>query len=176
MNKDARINWFVFLTFMFSCSFWWAIMQSLWVSDGRWGSISVASAFAMWMLIDRKMKHDELLDSSTRVSVQIQDDKSPTSGKDTVRLVITDDNSQRYAHLPLPKDELRTIAKATLNGRPFTLASWAGDGRMLSRSQFEDLRDWLIKAGYAKWADERSRNKGVVVTAKGKAVMRGLAK
>lgn len=81
----------------------------------------------------------------------------------------------KFVDLPLAPDQLRTIAKATVNGRSFSLASWAGRGKLLTRSQFETVRDWLIANDYALWADPSNHNQGVNFTNKGSAFWRGLA-
>ena len=176
MTKDARVSWFVFWAFAFSMLFSLGLFQAWIVTDARWLMFSFGSLAGAVMLLDRKSKHDELMESVNRVSVQVVPEKSNLSGKYTVKLQIQEDNDNaKFAHLPLPLDELKTIARATLNGRPFSHDSWCGADKLLSRSQFEDLRNWLLKVGYARWLNDSNHNQGLVMTAKGKAFWKAIS-
>jgi hypothetical protein len=94
----------------------------------------------------------------------------------TIKLKVEEDARHiKYAHLPLPYEDLRAMARATLNGRAFSLSSWAGNGKLLSRSQFETLRDWLLTADYAGWLDDKNHAQGIAFNSKGKAFWRALA-
>jgi hypothetical protein len=94
----------------------------------------------------------------------------------TIKLKVEEDGRHhKYAHLPLPYEDLRAVARATVNGRAFSLASWAGSGKLLSRSQFETLRDWLLTADYAGWIDDKNHAQGIAFNSKGKAFWRALA-
>ncbi len=92
-----------------------------------------------------------------------------------VKLQIDEDGQHtKFVDLPLDPAQLKTIAAATINGRSFSLASWAGRGKLLSRSQFETLRDWLLDNDYGLWADENNHAAGFLFTNKGRAFWRGL--
>jgi len=81
----------------------------------------------------------------------------------------------RYGHLPIDVDRLSAMARALNNGRSFSVSVWSGRGKLLSRSEFETLRDWLLESDYARWRDDNNRNLGIEFTRRGVAFWRGLA-
>ena len=101
--------------------------------------------------------------------------EQPEPAQMYVKLRIDEDGQHtKFVDLPLDPAQLQTIARATVNGRSFSLASWAGRGKLLSRSQFETLRDWLLDNDYGRWADENNHAAGFDFTNKGRALWRGL--
>lgn len=93
-----------------------------------------------------------------------------------VRLEVKEDaQTTRLVDLPLAPATLATVARAVQNGRPFSVSSLTGRGKPLTRGEFEGLRDWLLSSGYARWTDADNRRAGVTFTAKGKALLKGLA-
>lgn len=68
---------------------------------------------------------------------------------------------------------LATFARAILNGQSTAVAAWTGTGKLLTRDEYEDLRDQLVNHGFARWG--RDRNQGWALTAKGSAWFKQLA-
>lgn len=93
----------------------------------------------------------------------------------SVRLAVSDRQSVRYAHLPIEHEKLKTVARGLLGGRSFAVSTWCGNGKPLSRSQFETLREWLLSNGYAQWRDGANRQLGIDFTARGQALLKGLS-
>lgn len=95
----------------------------------------------------------------------------------SVRLEIHEDRGRhiQFGHLPADLPTLQTLARGLQGGRPFSFGEWTGSGRLLTRSQFEDIRDWLLSAGYVAWQDEQHRRLGVEFTGRGRALLRALA-
>ncbi|MCP4428259.1 MAG: hypothetical protein GY803_27540 [Chloroflexi bacterium] len=91
-----------------------------------------------------------------------------------VRLQVIEDGAIKYANLPIPIETLKTMARAIVNGRSFSVSEWTGAGRPLSRSQFETLRTWLLNNDYAEWVDPDNRRSGVTFSPAGWAFWRGL--
>jgi len=96
--------------------------------------------------------------------------------KPAIRLEIREDkNRVRFAHLPVDLERLSAMARAINNGRGFSTSQWSGSGKLLSRSEFESLRDWLIDSDYAAWRDDANHSLGTEWTSKGRSFWRGIA-
>lgn len=70
---------------------------------------------------------------------------------------------------------LRTFASQVDAVANTSETAWTGSGKPFSRPEYYTLRDELIKAGFGRWKNERHHAQGWNLTAKGKALMRGLA-
>lgn len=81
-----------------------------------------------------------------------------------------------YLDLPGGEEKLIRLAKGLSEGKPFTVRFWTGKAGLYSGPDFERLRAELIARGLARWRSEHDTKQGCDLTAKGKAVMRGLAK
>ena len=92
-----------------------------------------------------------------------------------IKLVVEEERSMHLGHLPVDVETLRMVARSILAGQSFAVGTQTGRGRPLTRSQFETLRGWLLKHGYISWVDANSRQLGMEWTARGKALLRGLA-
>jgi len=97
---------------------------------------------------------------------------------DTVRVELIKDNGHWGDWLDLPIDQARMIemAKAVINdNKEFSLASFGGRGKLLSRNQFELLRDDMIALGLARWVSKHTHNRGCELTGSGRAIFRKYA-
>ena len=93
-----------------------------------------------------------------------------------VKLAVNESTGRmRFGHLPIDHERLCSMARALKNGRSFSVSAWSGRGKLLSRSEFETLRDWLLDSNYAQWRDDHNRNLGVEFTSRGEAFWRALA-
>lgn len=119
--------------------------------------------------------------SLLRITEHVIPDKQPAPAQPEVktrrvRLEIQEDNQhETRVELPIDADKLATVAKACLNGRPFSVANMAGRGKPLTRAEYETLRDWLLSCDYLRWVDDSNRQAGVIFTKKGEALLRALA-
>src|ERR1044072_71361 len=55
--------------------------------------------------------------------------------------------SQTWKKLPIAPYKLKTIAQATINGEGFTVRKWAGDGKLLSRPEWDALHAEMVELG-----------------------------
>lgn len=69
-------------------------------------------------------------------------------------------------------DQLATFARAVREGRSMALDTWTGKGRLFTRTQYANVMDEMTAAGLVV---KSSGNTGRRLTAKGRAVFRGLA-
>ena len=94
-----------------------------------------------------------------------------------VRVILERDNGREtdFIDLPAQPEQLRQLADGLLSGRQFALSAWSGAGAPFSRSEFERLRDEMIRRGLARWRNERAQAQGLEVTAPGRAVLRRFA-
>jgi len=126
--------------------------------------------------------HRKSLWSVERYEQDIAQPAAPTSAERDrpqnvkVKLEVNESTGRiRYGHLPIDLERLSAMARSINNGRPFSVSAWSGRGKLLSRSEFEALRDWLLESGYARWRDDNNRNLGVEFTRQGAAFWRGVA-
>ncbi|MCB8946164.1 MAG: hypothetical protein H6658_20660 [Ardenticatenaceae bacterium] len=127
MNKDARVSWFTFWTFVFSVAFCWALLQAWATLDARWLAVSWGAIVAMIMLVDRKRQHDELcLPSLGIYTTESQGQKREVEYKPTVQ----SENGQRIRY-----------AKFAL-----TRAQWANLAHEIDRADGRVIRDVVARA------------------------------
>lgn len=55
--------------------------------------------------------------------------------------------SQIWQKLPLPPYKLKVIAQAAINGEGFTVRKWAGDGKLLSREEWDAMHAKMLELG-----------------------------
>lgn len=55
--------------------------------------------------------------------------------------------SQIWQKLPLPSYKLKVVAQAALNGEGFTVRKWAGDGKLLSRPEWDAVQAKMVELG-----------------------------
>jgi len=93
-----------------------------------------------------------------------------------VRLVSEDGNHQQYLTLPgMTIDQAGIIAKNLLTGT-FTQGGLTGSHGAFSLSQFNTVRDELLRRDWIVWRDPTAHPRGVELTTKGAAVMRELSR
>jgi hypothetical protein len=97
------------------------------------------------------------------------------STSSTVRVEVVNDNQIVIADLPATPAQLRDLSTGLLAGMSFSEASWSGDGRIFSKSEFHAIRQAFISRNWARWRVENAPAQGVAITAPGRAVLRELA-
>jgi hypothetical protein len=97
---------------------------------------------------------------------------------ETVRVELMQENGEAGAWLDLPIDRGRLVelCKGIEAGSTFSLASFGGRGKLLSRSEFEGLRDEFIKRGLARWVSPHAHNRGLELTGSGRALIRTIGR
>jgi len=85
------------------------------------------------------------------------------------------ENGADFINLPIGQKQAGRVFYLLTVGRDLSLASLAGPGKPLSRSEFEALRDELISRGLAAWKNPNYHNQGATLTAAGRAVCKKFA-
>ena len=129
MDKDARTSWFTFWTFVFFCAYCWALAQAWLTTDVRWMSICFGSVAAVVMLLDRKNKHDELMEPSVGIYVT-GSEQQPQPTEVEYRPQIQSENGKKLK-----------MGKFSL-----TRAQWANVGREIERADGRVIRDVIARA------------------------------
>lgn len=100
-------------------------------------------------------------DKKRRTEMRVQIDKPGTHGIDFL-----------YLNSNITEDQLRSFAKRALRGSSLAVHKWVGQGALFTRGQYDDLMTELEQMNYV------TKARGPVarsLTAKGRALMRGLA-
>ena len=94
-----------------------------------------------------------------------------------LKLQVEEDGGRtlRYGELPIEERALRRVARGVQDGQSFAVSVWSGRGKPLTRSEFEQLRGWMLRHDYLRWKDPRYRQLGMEFTRKGEALLRALA-
>jgi hypothetical protein len=103
------------------------------------------------------------------------DAQAATYASETVRLEVTGDPDSAYPwgmfiDMNLSPALLRWSLEEIANGADLSMSSLTGRGR-LSRSEFCELRDGLIRAGLAYWRNDRAHSQGCALNRAGGRVV-----
>jgi hypothetical protein len=101
-------------------------------------------------------------------------DPLPTYDPGRVKIELLENGGQtgHFLTLPARAEQLAELGRGIERGAGLGINSWVGSGRPFSRSEFEALRDELLRRGLLAWVNERARAQGVILTPQGRAVMR----
>ena len=121
-----------------------------------------------WQSVYEAMVHVDLSPDD------ITQESEPDPERIRIDVVNLDETQSDFLDLPATKEQLIDLAEGLQRGTPFTVGAWSGSRRPFSRSQFEALRGELLARGYIRWQNGRHHAQGIELTAKGRAVMRGL--
>src|SRR5687768_7232945 len=88
---------------------------------------------------------------------------------------VGNDFSQIYAKLPVAPYKLKVIAQAAINGEGFTVRKWAGDGKLLSRPEWDALHAKMVELELLVPVGEDPRE-GFMWTSLGEDVMTQIVK
>ena len=83
--------------------------------------------------------------------------------------------SQTWKKIPLAPYKLKVIAQAALNGEGFTVRKWAGEGKLLSRSEWDATHEAMEKLGMLEPAGDDPRE-GFMWTTFGEDVLAQIVK
>lgn len=100
--------------------------------------------------------------SYTPLEVKVKVDKTKVEGNEF---------SQTWRKLPVAPYKLKVIAQATINGEDFTVRKWAGDGKLLSREEWDALHKSMVDLGMLEMRGKVPQE-GYMWTALGEDVMR----
>jgi hypothetical protein len=96
-----------------------------------------------------------------------------------IELVREDDGFISVDWFDLPGDisarQLIDTGKLLVDNKMNFSHAISGNGRPLTRPQFEDLRDVMVARGLAKWRNQHSKNQGVVLNQPGVRMFKQLA-
>lgn len=92
-----------------------------------------------------------------------------------VRVELTQDNGRRtqFINLPAKPEQLRSLAAGSLAGASLAVNTWSGSNKPFTRSEFETLRNALVRAGLARYGERA--NSPMELTGAGRAIFRKLA-
>lgn len=77
--------------------------------------------------------------------------------------------------LPISPDKMKALAEhIIIKDQPFSETACCRTSGILSQPEYGNIRDWLIASerGFARWVNDDNHKSGVVVTAKGRALLR----
>lgn len=105
--------------------------------------------------------------SYTPTEVVVKKDKTQEAGNEF---------SQTWKKLPIAPYKLKVIAQATINGESFAVRKWAGDGKLLSRKEWDALSEAMIELGMLEYVDSEHPTLGTNWTSFGMDVMEAVVK
>jgi len=122
--------------------------------------VASCASFITWLLRTATVKTD------------LEQNEYPTS------VAVTMDNGKtgEFLDVPISLAKAKKVAEVALGTGTFSHATLAGRHKPLSRAEYEALAAYLQARGYLRWRSSRSPNQGVILTAKGQALFRGLLK
>lgn len=125
----------------------------------------------------RQMALSQSRSMTTITQTTAGDDRRQVS---KVRVEVISDGGRQGDYLDLPEgfsvELMADVCQRLLrSGASFSMGYLSGNGKPLSRSEFELLRDLFIGRGLAVWNNARSKNQGVTLTAPGRAVVKRFA-
>ena len=149
---------------------------SAWIPISAFGVTLTASW--LWLLAD----HRSLLRTVERITQRDLDGDGRIAEQPVVKRVSFNAVEQtaaghylRSRRIDIPRGDEKAIAemaRGVVAGKPFTQREWA---HIYNRDEFNELRDTLIKLGYAAWRDSNDRKLGVDLIATGRYLFRALA-
>jgi hypothetical protein len=157
------------ITGLFSCAIVWSIILLIGLPNPRlWGELVGAfiALFSWLSYLDRFYEG---------LKAQLPPEKGKKEITVRVNAIQEDGHSGIFLDLPLDLDRFIKICHLISNGRDFSLGSLGGNGKPLSRSEFEVLRDYFISRGLAYWVNPHSHNPGVRLSPAGRGIIRHFA-
>lgn len=94
-----------------------------------------------------------------------------------LRIELVQEEGKHISFIDLPHaDKIPALADGLVNGqRTFAMTTWVGAGNLLSRKEWEDIREALLARGLAVWKNAEAHEQGVELTAAGRVIFRQLA-
>jgi len=105
----------------------------------------------------------------------LSDVGNPTPERVRLQLDHQDGRGADWLDLPIDTNRMIAISERVLDGGSFSHASLAGQGKPLSRNEYEVLRDVFLSRGLVRWINPGAHAQGLRLTGKGRAVARGFA-
>lgn len=87
-----------------------------------------------------------------------------------MRLNVVHDGGKQQQFLDLKgsEDSILELLDAILSGKPLTRREWVDNKKLFSRSDYDNNRDELLRAGVIEWVSDKDSNQGVKGTEEGK--------
>jgi hypothetical protein len=134
-------------------------------------TMSTCALFAFWRIWEDRIYQG----IETIIGHDLDGDGFVGQPPRTVSIEISNPDNNNLQYLQIPEtlfEKLPMIAHLLRAGKPFSEGAMCGTGRPLSRSEFHSLRDVLFDRGLATWRNPEYPTRGVILTARGKSVMR----
>lgn len=152
---------------------------SLWV---------LAWVIVVWVVIadimDRRARYLDSMAEVLNASAKNDADKIAALGftsqniPESVKVEIRDNrdgaNNSKYFELPVSPVRLAPVARAVLEGQPFSERRWTGLGGKLSSNEFRRLRDVMRQKKLIEPISEKDPRQGYRLTSSGLDVFRSL--
>lgn len=91
-----------------------------------------------------------------------------------IEIISEDGKSARVIGIPnFPY--IQGFAAAVLDGRPLGCSEWARFDKLITRMQYRQIIDLLLKHGLAVYRDNSDRKQGIILTAAGQKAFEELA-
>jgi hypothetical protein len=74
--------------------------------------------------------------------------------------------------LPVDQERFMQWARAVVRGRDLSGSTWGGPGLLFSRPEYEELIEYLIRAGLVRWVNERAHTQGKELSPAGAATLK----
>ncbi|MCD4738332.1 MAG: hypothetical protein K8R89_03620 [Anaerolineae bacterium] len=81
-------------------------------------------------------------------------------------------HSTFFSELPISEESFTTWARAAVAEQSISQDSWTGSRGLFSRSEYEELLDFLTRAWVIRWINPQAKAQGRVITNAGKAALR----
>jgi len=130
---------------------------------------------ARWQsLLERLLQVD--LNGDGEIGDQDQE-PDPPARVEPVKVYIEQDQGRHVDIIDLPAEprQLTAFADGVLTGRSLSQAAWIGRGQPFSRSEYDALRDEMIRRGLAQWRSPGEPAQGWELLASGRAMLRHFA-
>lgn len=140
------------------------------------GAFSISST-AFWFKYSSSMLEylERLLDLDINRDGYIGEPgpQEPSWDRSSIITVLDErEKSGSYSQLPLPDKTMREIALLYLKSGSFSTRSFTGAGGPITQTEFNQLRDYLIHYGGARYRNEAHPTQGLVLTKKGEALLK----
>ena len=101
------------------------------------------------LIQEQRKLYETVIRMDSEARYQLGLGRPPTEVKVTVDKTkqVENEFSQAYHKIPIAPYKLKTIASAALNGEKFTVRKWAGDGKLLSRSEWDAASEKMLELG-----------------------------
>lgn len=194
-DNELKIKLYIYPIFMFALGSWAMLSPGWEVFGGLMFLLGfVVSAHIIIVSViregtnqieaeDRRLEEQRRLyetvmkmDGETRYAFGLGYTPKEVTVKVDKTAIVQNEFSQMWKKLPVAPYKLKVIAQSAINGEGFTVRKWAGDGKLLSRTEWDALLAAMIGLGMIEYVDEEHPTLGTNWTGLGMDVMSQVVK